>query len=64
MGEIFTIQTVWAFFTLISFWNTIDSTLKLLMKVKYSNTVYDKDISQVATSITMLVLFAVILFQN
>lgn len=64
MKDIYSIQLLWGFLTIIFLWSTIDSILKFAVKIKYANTVYDKDISTIATSVTMLIVFSTFLFGN
>lgn len=57
------VSFIWGFLTFISFWNTIDSSLKLVTKIIYRMVVDDKDITMVATSITTFILF-LLLYMN
>lgn len=57
------VSFIWGFLTLISFWNSIESSLKLVTKIIYRMVVDDKDITMVATSITTFILF-LLLYMN
>lgn len=54
------IDILWGVLIIISFWNVLDSILKLGVKVKYRMSIDDKDISMVATTITMLTIFTLL----
>lgn len=57
------VSFIWGFLTLISFWNSIESSLKLVTKIIYRMVVDDKDITMVATSITTFIIF-LLLYMN